>query len=155
MRALCWEDCLWMLLSQGPAALSGFYQEYWWGRGHRRLNPGSSACGFVPTQQVRLGQIIQYLFWNIGTVVTWPGFPALCSQCPGSRGALISLLLRAQERMQSWRGWLGDGRGMGSQSQAVKNFTPEGQGLLWLLLWLGLQFTNEIKMPGACLYTFT
>lgn len=78
------------------------------GGGHRQLNSGSSARGLVPIQQIRLGQITQCLFWDKGSLATWPCYPALCSQHPGSHQTLVSqsLFLKIPERIQSWsREW--------------------------------------------------
>lgn len=43
-----------------------------------------------------------------------------------SHQALISqsLLLQDQERMEIWRGWMGESRGSGCQSQGAKSLTP-------------------------------
>lgn len=151
MRALCWEDCLWILLSQGPIGLSGFYQECGWGRG-TQLNSGSSAHGLVPIQQIRLGQITQRLFCDTGSLATWPGYPAVCSQHPGCRQVLVSqsLLLKAQEKMKSWSQWCETAEGQVA-SLGCEEFHPVSSFCGSCVL--GLQFTNEIKMPTACLST--
>lgn len=61
-----------------------------------------------------------YLSWSCNYLQPAPwessgsGFLESLAACPGED--------------QSWEGWVGDGRGMGSHSQGVKNFTPSAQG---------------------------
>lgn len=75
-------------------------------------------------------------------------YPAICSQCPGSHQALIAHArsLGARERKQSWRGWVGDGRGNGWR------ISPCGAKGCCGYCFSELQFTKEIKMPKPCLY---
>ena len=153
MRALCWEDCLWILLSQGPTALSGFYQEYWWGSGNtvefreRCPWPGASS-----TNQAGVDNSVSLLGYRQPVHLT--GYPAICSQHPGSHQALVSqgLLLKAQEGKLSWSKWWEMAEGQVASVRVWRILRSSYRQLLWLLC-LGLQFTNEIKMPTACLYT--
>lgn len=121
-----------MSLSQGPTAFSGFSQECWWGRDTVEFREQCLWPGANSASQARVDNSLSvlgyrrpgYLSWSPSYLqpVPWEssgsGFLESFAPCPGE----------GQSEDQSWGGWVGDGRGMGSQSHGVKNFTPSAQG---------------------------
>lgn len=126
-----------------PKAWSGFYQWYWWRRGSQKVG-SREWCLWLGANWAGQAKIVNPgLLWETGSLITWAGYPAICSCC------ITIIKLFSQGRMEIWKGW--DGHGRVGYSWVWRILPHSAKGCSGLCL-LELQLPNEIKMPTPCLY---
>ena len=87
------------------------------------LWPGANS-----TSQAGVDSSVSVLGYREHSYLSWSSSYLQPAPWESSRSGFLESFAPCPGEGQNWRGWVGDGRGTGSESQGVKNFTASAQG---------------------------